>query len=149
MATITIAGVDKPVQLVSEVNSDGTYRGASIYPTGATVLTSASGNKANANAVATLTPTATTTAYITGFELTAAGATAGLPVVATVAGVLGGTLSYIFDYPAGALVGASPLIVEFNPPLPASAVNTAIVVTLPAGGTGNTNAAAVAHGFYL
>lgn len=110
-------------------------------------LTNSSGNKANANAVCTLTASASAMAYITGFELTASGSTAGLPVVVTVTGLLGGTASYIFDYPSGALVGATPLQVEFPQPVPASAVNTNIVVTLPAGGLGNTNASCVAHGF--
>lgn len=117
------------------------------YPVGRTALVSASGNKANASAAATLTPGSTVTAYLAGFEITATGATVGLPVIATVTGILGGTLSYIFSAPAGVLVDATPLVVEFSPPLPASAVNTAIVVTLPALGTGNTNAAVVAHGF--
>ena len=137
MSTLQPASFDKPVSVTADIGF------------AATPLTNASGNKANANAVATLTGTSTTTVYITGFELTASGATAGLPVVATVTGVLGGTLSFIFTFPAGVLVGATPLIVEFPTPIPASAVNTPIVVTLPAGGSGNTNAAAVAHGFYI
>lgn len=117
------------------------------YPVGRVALVAASGNKANSSAAATLTPGSTVTAFIAGFEVTAAGATVGLPVTVTVTGILGGTLSYIFAAPAGALIIAQPLVVEFNPPLPASAVNTAIVVTCPALGTGNTNAAVVAHGY--
>lgn len=112
-------------------------------------ITAASGNVANASAVATLAGAAGKTTYITGFELTAGGATGAALVQATVAGVLGGTLTYIFGFPAGVTTIATPLIVEFPEPIPASAANTAIVVTLPAGGTGNTNAAAVAHGFQL
>jgi hypothetical protein len=113
-----------------------------------TPVTASSANQANANAVATLPAVAGKTAWITGFELTAGGATAAALVTATVAGILGGTLNYTFAFPAGAAVGATPLVVEFPRPIPASAVNTAIVVTLPAGGAGNTNATAVAHGFY-
>lgn len=121
--------------------------GQGPYPTGRTALIAGSGNKANASAAATLTPGSTVAAYLAGFEITATGATLGLPVIVTVAGILGGTLSYIFSAPAGVLVDATPLVVEFDPPLPASAVNTPIVVTLPALGTGNTNAAVVAHGY--
>jgi hypothetical protein len=33
--------------------------------------------------------------------------------------------------------------------LPAAALNTPIVVTLPAGGAGNTNAAVNAHGYQI
>ena len=114
---------------------------------GVQAITGSSGNQANANAVATLTATATTTSWITGFECSAAGSTAGLAVVVTVTGLIGGTKSYIFTFPAGVLVGATPLIVTFPTPIPASAPGVNIVVTLPAGGGGNTNAAATAEGF--
>jgi hypothetical protein len=87
--------------------------------------------------------------YISGFEITGAGATAGLPVTVTVAGLLGGTRSYTYTFVAGALLPNQPLIVTFSPPLPASAVNTPIVVTCPASGAGGTNNTTVAHGFYL
>lgn len=118
------------------------------YGSHQTPLIAGSGNVANGSVAATLTGTATTTVYISGFEMTASGATAGLPVTCTVAGLLGGTRSYTFVYPAGVLVAALPLVVAYNPPLPASAVNTAIVATCPASGAGGTNATMVAHGFY-
>jgi hypothetical protein len=121
---------------------------AAPYQTAQTPIIGKSGNVANASAAATLTGTASTTVYISGFEITGAGATAGLPVTVTVAGLLGGTIQYTYDFAVGALVGNLPLIVEYLPPLPASAVNTAIVVTCPASGTGGTNNTVVAHGFY-
>lgn len=114
-----------------------------------TPVAAASGNVANAAAAATLPAVALKTNYITGFTLTASGSTAGLPVVATVVGLLGGTQSFIFTFPAGVLVGAPPLTVSFDFPHPASAANTAITVSLPAGGGGNTNAAAMIRGFLL
>lgn len=120
---------------------------AYIYAT-TTPLIAGSGNVANASAAATLTGTSTTTVYLAGFEVTGSGSTAALPVTVTVAGLLGGTRSYTYGFAAGALVGNVPLIVTFDPPLPASAINTAIVVTCPAGGAGNTNNTVVAHGFY-
>lgn len=113
-----------------------------------TPLSAGSGNVAASAAAATLTGTATTTVYIAGFEMTAGGATAGSLVTCTVTGLLGGTRSYTYGYPTGATVAALPLIVEFSPALPASAVNTPIVVSCPAAGAGNTNATMVAHGFY-
>lgn len=119
------------------------------YPSGATPVNGFSGNVANANAVATLANAASKTTYITGFEITASGATTGLPVTVTVVGTITGTLSYTFVAPAGVLVAAEPLVVEFPYPIPASTTNTAIVVTCPALGAGNTNATAVAHGFQL
>jgi hypothetical protein len=140
MATVTVSGIDKPVTLVREVGSP--------YIEGATALIAGSGNVANASAAATLTGTAATTVYITGFEITGSGSTAALPVTVTVAGLLGGTRSYTYNFAAGVLVGNQPLVVTFYPPLPASAVNTAIVVTCPAGGAGNTNNTVVAHGYY-
>lgn len=110
-------------------------------------LTASSGNVANASAAATLAAAAGETTYITGFEITASGATAAAVVTVTVTGTIGGTLSYTFVAPAGATAQATPLVVEFPRPIPASAANTAIVVTLPALGAGNTNATVVAHGF--
>jgi hypothetical protein len=120
---------------------------AYVYPN-TTPLIAGSGNVANASAAATLTGTATTTVYISGFEVTGAGATAASVATVTVAGLLGGTRSYTYTFPAGATVACTPLLVQFNPPLPASAVNTAIVVTCPASGAGGTNNTVVAHGFY-
>jgi hypothetical protein len=122
---------------------------ATPHPGDSAPLHNSSGNVANANAVATLTPANDRLAFLSGFELSAVGATAGLAVVATITGLLGGTLSYIFTFPTGATVGAVPLVVLFDPPIPATAKGTAIVVTLPAGGAGNTNAAACAHGYAL
>lgn len=121
---------------------------ASPYQVNQTALVAGSGNVANATAAATLTGTASTTVYLAGFEMTAAGATAALPVTCTLTGLLGGTRSLTFDFPAGVLVGATPLQVEFLPALPAAAVNTPIVASCPAGGAGNTNATMMAHGFY-
>jgi hypothetical protein len=112
-----------------------------------TDVDNSSGNVANAAAVATLPGVAGQTTFITGFEVTATGSTAVLIVLVTVAGILGGTKTYEFVFPAGVTTLANPLVVEFSRPIPASAVNTAITVTLPAGGAGNTNAAATAHGF--
>ena len=81
--------------------------------------------------------------------MTGAGATAGLPVIVTVTGTITGTLSYIYVAIAGALLVNRPMHVSFNPPIPASAVNTAIVVSCPTLGAGNTHNAAVAHGYQL
>jgi hypothetical protein len=139
MATTTVSGIDKPVSLVRGVGSP--------YPEGSTALVAGSGNVAAAEASATLTPSATTTAYVSGFEVTGAGATSAAVVTVTVAGLLGGTRHYTYTFPAGATVACTPLVVAFNPPLPASAANTAIVVTCPSGGAGNTNNTVVAHGF--
>lgn len=110
-------------------------------------VTGHSGNVAAASAVATLTATASTTAYITGFQCTAGGATVAADVSVTVAGVIGGTMTYTASAPTGITVAMTPLIVTFPNPVPASAVNTNIIVTMPSLGTGNTNASCNAQGF--
>lgn len=120
---------------------------AYVYPN-TTPLIAGSGNVAAASAVATLTGISTTTVYLSGFEITGSGATAALPVSVTVSGLLGGSRIYTYNFAAGVLVGNTPLIVTFDPPLPASAINTAIAVTCPSGGSGNTNNTVVAHGFH-
>lgn len=120
---------------------------AHSYGSGQTPVTASSQGAAAALAPA-LAAVAGKTNYISGFEVTGGGATAGAVVAVTVTGVLGGTLNYVFAAPTGATVGATPLVVTFNPPLPASAVNTAITVNVPSLGAGNTNAAATVHGFY-
>jgi len=111
-----------------------------------TAITS-SASAGNASNVATLAGVAGKTTYITGFSATASGSTAALDVTVTVAGTISGTLNYTFTFPVGALVAAQPLVVNFSQPIPASAANTAITVTLPAGGVGNTNASIAAYGF--
>lgn len=112
-------------------------------------LSVSSGNVANASAAATIAAVAAKLNYINGFSCTAGGATAAAVVNVTVTGLLGGTLTYSFATPAGATAGSTPLVINFPDALPASAVNTAIVVTMPALGAGNTNAACNIHGFRL
>ena len=119
------------------------------YPPGAVPITADSGNVAAATATATLAATSATTTYITGFEITASGATAASVVTATVTGVTGQTLHYTFAAPAGVTTICQPLIVEFEYPIPASGQNQTIAVSLPSLGAGNTNATVVAHGFQL
>lgn len=120
-----------------------------VAGTGAVQLGASSGNVANAVAAATLTAAAGATTFISGFQVTGAGATAGLPVIVTVTGLLGGTQSFIYTAAAGALLPNQPLIVDFNPPHPASAANTAIVVSCPALGAGNTHNCASVQGMRL
>ena len=108
-----------------------------------------SGNVANANAVSTLAAKVGQVGYLTGFQLTAGAATAAAAVTATVTGLAGGTMSISFGFPSTASgIGGASLSASFYPALQASAANTAIVVTLPAGGSGNTIAATSLQGFY-
>lgn len=119
------------------------------YPRDATPLSAGSGNVADAAAVATLAKADEEVVYITGFQVTGAGATAGANVAVTVAGIIGGTRTFIYSAAAGAAVANQPLVVTFDPPLPASGENVDIVVTCPALGTGNTHNAVTAQGFRI
>jgi hypothetical protein len=114
-----------------------------------TPLAATSGNVANSSAVATLAaaPFQRTT-YITGFWCGGGGATAGSVVTISVSGLLGGTQTFPFGVPAG-VTGWNYLPWRFPAPVPASSTQTAIVVTMPALGSGNTNAACQAWGFQL
>jgi hypothetical protein len=118
-------------------------------PSGATAINGSSGNVAAGSAVATLAAAAGKTTYITGFEVTGAGATAASVVSVVVAGVVTGSMTYTLSVPAGVATGVQPMMVQFAYPIPASAVNTAITVTVPSLGSGNTNATVNAHGFQI
>lgn len=123
--------------------------GSPLVPPGGTNVAASSGNVANATAAATMPAVASKTNYVTGFSITAGGATAAALVDATLTGVVGGPLHYTFAAPAGATTGALPLIVELETPIPGSAVNTAVTLSLPALGAGNTNAAVNIHGYVV
>lgn len=130
------------------------YTLGSPYPTAsdgtdATAVTAGSGNVANSVASGSIPAVAGKTAYISGFDINGSGATAGLIVNPTLAGIISGTRTFAYGAAAGALVMNSPLSVRFNPPIPASAVNTAITVSCPALGAGNTNNAVNLYGFYI
>jgi hypothetical protein len=98
---------------------------------------------------AALPAVAAKTNYLSGFQVTGAGATGASVITVTVVGILGGTLTYFMAIPAGATAAVTPLVVTFNPPIPASAVNTAITVTVPSFGAGNLSASTVAHGYVV
>lgn len=139
----------KSVPLVTTDSTSPPVFSLSVVPPAATIVTASSGNQSNANAVAALPAVAAVLNYVTGIIVTASGATAGADVSVTLVGVVGGTMTFTFTAPLGAAVGAYPLVIDFPNPIPATAVNTAITLTLPALGTGNTNAAVVITGFKI
>ena len=116
-------------------------------PAGAVPVTGSSGNVAAAATSATLAASATLNTWLTGFQVTGAGATAASVILVTVTGVVGGTLTYVLVVPAGVTASITPLSFSFSPALRSSAINTAIVVNVPSFGTGNTNAAVSAQGY--
>lgn len=104
-----------------------------------------SGVVGNATATATIPAVAGKTAYIAGYAISGEGASAVSNVTFTITGLAGaggGTYNAQINAPGVVTTGMSvgPLNVSFNPPLPASAVNTAIVSSLPALGSGNVTA---------
>jgi len=116
-------------------------------PPGTSITASATGAAAASNA--TLAAVAGKTTYITGFVVSGGGATLASIIAVTVTGTITGTLTYYLGVPAGVLVGASDLTVQFTTPVPASAVNTAIVVNVPSFGAGSTAQSAVATGLQI
>jgi len=121
--------------------------GTAGYPNGATPV-HAAGSGANSIATATLAAAAGKTTYCTGFEVSGGAATAATVAGVTLAGILGGTASYGYPVQVSGAPGA-PMLVTFSPPVPASAVNTAIVLSAAAFGAGNGFSGVAIHGFQL
>ena len=114
---------------------------------GVVPLVIGSGNQPNAIAMAHLTPTPTSTAYLCGMVVSGAGATAGSIVVVTIEGLLGGTRNLVYGFETGVNKVNPPLALSFNPPLPASGPGIQILITVPAGGAGNLYSGVMAHGY--
>jgi hypothetical protein len=138
----------EPVPPMETTRIDESYL-ASLYPSSAIPQTGDSGIQANATATASITSDTSHFAYLAGFHITGSGATAGLPVTVTVTGAKSGTLHYVYSAAAGVLVENTPLIIAYDPPLKATAVNTSITVSCPALGSGNTANSVVVYGFRL
>jgi hypothetical protein len=96
-------------------------------------------NGANSVATATIGGGAGTLAFVTSIRIEGLGATAATEVQATLTGVLGGTITYPVNVPAGAAVPIAPIEDNFGGRgLQASAAGVAISLSLPAFGAGNT-----------
>lgn len=137
-----------PVMVPGQVQIAGSVFAGSDYPLAAAPVDSDSGVVGAAAATATLPGAAGKTTWITGFEVTGAGATAASVITVTL--TAGTTVKhYLIAVPAGATTSITPLIVEFTKPVPATAQNTAITVAVPSFGAGNTSACVTAHGYQL
>ncbi len=125
---------------------DGSQR---VTPAGTegTRISVTSGNVAAGTAAATIPAVANRLNSLSGFQVYGSGATAALAVDVTITGLAGGTLTYTYGFVAGVLLANTPINVQFNPPLPASAVNTAITVSCPTGGSGAAHNTVNAQGF--
>jgi len=105
-------------------------------------------NVGNASNNQTLSGAVNKTTYISGFYVTGLGASSASNIKVTITGLLGGaTLTFDYTIPSGTTVQGTLLSMNFNPPIPANAQNTDIVVNVPAFGAGNTSASAGAFGF--
>lgn len=129
-----------------QADAAGTLK-VGVNPLGTPVYGTANGG-ATANNV-TLTIPSAKMGYLDFVDVDGLGATTGGAIAVTIAGVLGGTLTYQLGIPAGVLVPLAPLRLRFNPPLQASAVNTNFVISVPSFGTGNTAASTNAGAHYI
>jgi hypothetical protein len=101
-------------------------------PAGATSITGNASGTTGA-VVGTLAAATGKTTYIAGFNVQAIGGTATVgPIV--VAGLVGSSMTFQTDVNS-ATVGKTVASATFNPPIPASATNTAITITTTANGT--------------
>jgi hypothetical protein len=119
---------------------------AQVVPSGVGVINS-SGAVAAATATATLPGTGNRTTYLCGFVVSGLGATAGSAVTLAITGLASGAQNIAIGVPAGATTPVGFPVMVFTVCLPASAPNTAIVLTLPSLGTGNTAADLTVWGY--
>lgn len=114
-----------------------------------TFETATSGLVSNASAVATLAASGGKTTYITGFQCTPGMATAAAAVSIVVSGLITGsnTLTAFATNATTFVPAPTPVIVQYPTPIPASAANTTIVVTMGAVGTGGATAVCNAQGY--
>lgn len=117
----------------SQTLADATNAG-SKFP----ITASATGTTAATSATLAADPAKTN--FLCGFTLTSGGTSSGVVGNATVTGLTGGTLNFAY---ASVSTGQGLLGVAFPACLSGSAVNTAIVVTQPAGGAGTVSAVSV------
>lgn len=122
---------------------DGNYKPITAV-IGTPVTASATAGAGLINAV-TLPAVAGQTTYINGFVVTSGIPGANQIGVVTVTGCAGGTLSFQFPETTGF---GGQIIMFFPVPIPASAPNTAITVTIPVIGSGAVTAN-TAYGFQL
>lgn len=129
-----LSGSSSNGELVAEIGL-----GAGFDPVASQTPAAQSSSGGNAAQVASIGGVAGTTAFVQTMRITGEGATAGSTVVATLTGVLGGTISYPVTVPAGATVVITPVFDSFGTRgLQASATGQAIALNLPAFGAGNT-----------
>ena len=132
------------VELYDGGNASGTLLAsitlnASSSPLAGKTPASSTLSGGNAQQAPSIGGVAGTTAVVKQALILGLGATAATEVQATLAGVLGGTITLPVAVPAGATVPITPVQALFGDEgLPASGAGQAITLTLPAFGAGNT-----------
>jgi len=101
----------------------------------------------NAQITATLAASAGQLDYLSGFAVNGLGATGASYANIIVSGLSGGSLVWTIMVPVGTGVPCNPILVTLASPIPASAVNTAIIVTVSAFGAGNLLSSVMAWGY--
>ena len=141
----TVGDIKPPIQGATGFPAAGTAG----HPAGAVPVASTS-TTVNATSSPSLPAAAGKTTYLTGVHISGLSATTLTGVAATVGNTLGGDVRIYVDVPAVASKGAiNPVEIVFNPPLPATAVNTAISGNLPAFGAGSAAQTMTLIGFQL
>jgi hypothetical protein len=105
--------------------------------------------QANAACNVSLTAEVGRTNFLTQIIVTATGATAASELDVNITNLVGGTLHMAFVIPVGALVQATPLVIQFIPPIPATGTNVAINGNMGAAGAGNTQQTMALYGYSM
>jgi hypothetical protein len=109
-----------------------------------TPVTGSAAVAVNTSNSASLSAVASKTNYITGFSVTTQGGSAAAGGAVTITGIITGTLTFEVGAAAGNPV---QVYVQFPSPIPASAANTAITLTVPALGANTGAAACTIYGY--
>jgi hypothetical protein len=129
-------------------------------PISTTVVINTTGNLANQPIQVSLPAVAGQTNYLCGFSITGLGTTAAMVQPVAITGIVGfpvppitnpvtpPTPQFVISAPAGtAAIAISPLVVTFQPPIPALGPNIAITLNVPGFGAGNTNTIGTIWGY--
>lgn len=147
---LDVNGVAPDVTTTTPTAQVGPYpsTNAAGVATAATPITCSSGNVANGTVACTLAGVSSKTTYLQGWMMSSDGATVTLGVGCTITGTQSGTMNFAYVYEAASIPSA-PLIGPAGIAIPASATNTAIVLSCPASGAGGAHASMAAWGYQL
>ena len=121
----------------------GHHQGVAMIPASAGAVATV----AAAVATAVMAAVAAKKNYLAGFSISGGGATAGSLIKATITGLAIGTMGIDIAVPAGVTLAIAPIFVALPIPIPASAVNTPITLTVPSLGAGNTDCTIAIWGY--